>query len=82
MTSITQRAREAAQTTGNVGFADVQRQLAAIDDERMPRVMASLKAHHAVDVFGEPVDHLALALVAPLRADDDHILCHGFFLRD
>jgi hypothetical protein len=27
MTSITQRAREAAQTTGNVGFADVQRQL-------------------------------------------------------
>src|SRR5258706_15841703 len=29
-------------------------------------------------MIGEPVDHLALALVAPLGADDYDVLGHGF----
>jgi hypothetical protein len=40
-------------------------------------VVAALEAHHAVGVFGQPVDDLALALVTPLRADNDDVLAHA-----
>src|SRR6187402_454547 len=41
--------------------------------------MAALEAHHALRAVGEPVDDLALALVAPLRADHDNVSsAHGF----
>src|SRR5271169_1654513 len=39
----------------------------------MSGIVAALEAHHHVGLFGQPVDDLALALVAPLRPDDDHI---------
>ncbi len=51
----------------------VQHGLLAADDQRVAGVVAALEAHHALRVVGEPVDDLALALVAPLGADDDDV---------
>ena len=45
----------------------------AIDDERMAGVMAALEANDDIRPLRQPVDDLALAFVAPLRSDDDHI---------
>ena len=52
-----------------------QRQLVglAIDDQRMARIVAALESHHDVGLLRQPVDDLALSLVAPLGADDDNI---------
>ena len=49
-----------------------QRELvgAAVDDQRVAGIVAALEADHDVGPLGEPVDDLALALVAPLGADD------------
>src|SRR5690606_25841377 len=44
-----------------------------VHDQRMAGVMAALEAHDDIGAFRQPVDDLALALVAPLRADDHHI---------
>ncbi len=54
-----------------------QRQLVDLfaDDERMAGIVTALEADHGVGAAGEPVDDLALALVAPLRPDDGNI-CH------
>ncbi len=52
---------------------ELQRRLHALDDQRVAGVVAALEAHHVAGVVGQPVDHLALALVAPLRADDDDV---------
>ncbi len=48
----------------------------AVDDERVPGVMAALEAHDDVSLERQPVDDFALALVAPLGADHRHIR-HG-----
>ena len=45
----------------------------AADDERVARIVAALEAHDHVGPAGEPVDDLAFALVAPLRADDRNV---------
>ena len=37
----------------------------------VPGIRAALIAHDPVGALGEHVDELALAFVAPLRADDD-----------
>ena len=52
-----------------------QRELvdAVADHEGVAGVVAALEAHHHVGAVGQPVDHLALALVAPLGADHRHI---------
>ena len=42
----------------------------AVADDRVAGVVAALEAHDGVGVLGEQVDDLALALVAPLGADD------------
>ncbi len=57
-----------------------QHRLAPADDERMPGVVAALKAHDAARAFGQPVDDLAFALVTPLGADDDDVLAHAFLV--
>ena len=44
-----------------------------VDDERMPGIVAALKAHHDVGLERQPIDDLALAFVAPLGADHHHI---------
>ena len=43
------------------------------DDERVAGIVAALKAHHDIGALRQPVDDLALALVAPLGADDGDI---------
>ena len=45
----------------------------AVDDERMAGIVAALEAHDDVGLLRQPVDDLALPLVAPLGADDDNI---------
>ncbi len=50
----------------------------AVDDERVAGVVPALEAHDDVRLDGQPVDDLALAFVAPLGADDDHVR-HGCF---
>jgi uncharacterized surface protein with fasciclin (FAS1) repeats len=45
----------------------------AVNDERVAGIVTALEAHDDVGALGEPVDNLALALVAPLRSDDDYI---------
>ncbi len=52
-----------------------QRQLVgfAVDDQGMAGIVAALETYDDVGLFRQPVDDLALPLVAPLRADDDNI---------
>ncbi len=52
-----------------------QRQLVgvAVDDQRVAGIVAALEAHDDVGALGQPVDDLALALVAPLGADHDDV---------
>ncbi|MNC87362.1 hypothetical protein D3C83_30830 [compost metagenome] len=51
----------------------MQHGLSRADHQRVAGVVPALEAHHALRAVGEPVDDLALALVAPLRADDDDV---------
>jgi hypothetical protein len=48
-----------------------QRQLVggAVDHQRMAGIVAALETDDDVRAFGEPIDNLAFALVAPLGAD-------------
>ena len=48
---------------------------AVADDQGVAGIVAALEAHDHVGPLGEPVDDLALALVAPLGADHRYI-CH------
>ena len=54
-----------------------QRQLVggAVDDQRVAGIVAALEADDDVGLLRQPIDDLALALVAPLGADHDNI-CH------
>jgi len=45
----------------------------AIDHQGMTSIVAALEAHDDVGLLRQPVDDLALPLVAPLGADDDNI---------
>jgi hypothetical protein len=56
----------------------MQHGLLAADDQRVAGIVAALEAHHALGMIGQPVDDLAFALVAPLGADDDDVLCHCY----
>ena len=60
-----------------------QRQLVGLvaDDERVAGVVAALEAHDDVGALRQPVDDLALALVAPLGADHHHIRHAASFRR-
>ena len=52
-----------------------QRQLEryAVDHQRVAGIMAALEADDDIGLFGQPVDDLALAFVAPLGPDYHHI---------
>ena len=54
----------------------MQNRLHAVDDERVPGVVAALKAHDRRDVLGEQIDDLAFAFVTPLGADHDYVATH------
>jgi hypothetical protein len=47
------------------------------DDQRVTGIVAALKAHDTLGMIGEPVNDLALALVAPLGAHDYDVLGHS-----
>ena len=55
----------------------VQDRLRAADDQGVPGVVAALETHHRAGTLGEEVDHLALALVAPLGTDHDDRFRHS-----
>ena len=64
----------------DAGRNQLQRRLHAPDDEGVTGVVAALETHHRLRVVGQPVDDLALALVAPLSADHDHVAPAGVVL--
>jgi hypothetical protein len=53
----------------HAGRHHVQDRFLALDPQCVSRVVAAVEAHHHVGLCGDPVDHLALALVAPLSAN-------------
>jgi hypothetical protein len=57
----------------DAGGQQAQLEGGAADDQRVAGIVAALEAHHHVGALRQPVDDLALAFVAPLRADDHHI---------
>ena len=58
---------------------ELQLVLFAARDDRVARVVAALAAHDQIGPARENIDELALALVAPLRAED-HLTWHEVFL--
>ena len=52
-----------------------QRQLVCftVDHQRMAGVVSALEADDDIGLLGQPVDDLAFAFVAPLRADNHHV---------
>ena len=46
------------------------------DDQCVPGVVSALKAHHALRMIREPVNDLALTLIAPLSAHHYYVLRH------
>ena len=54
----------------DAGRNQVDRETALLVDDRVARVGAAVPADDQVRVAGEQVDDLALALVAPVAADD------------
>src|SRR5437868_2977559 len=55
----------------DAGGDELELELAVFGDDGVARVVASLRADDHVRLPGEVVDDLALALVAPLAADQD-----------
>jgi hypothetical protein len=49
----------------------------AVDDQRVTRVVAALKAHDDVRVASEEIDDFAFPFVSPLGADDRYV-GHGW----
>src|SRR5262245_39400479 len=56
--------------------------LFTVDDQRVSGVVPALKACHCRSAFGEQVDDLALALIAPLRTNDYDETTHVSTLYD
>jgi hypothetical protein len=59
----------------------VQNGFLAVDHQGVARVMPALKTHDRRRILGEQIHDLTLALVAPLRADDDYVFAHVCFLK-
>ena len=51
------------------------------DHERVSGVVPALKAHDGARAIRQHVDDGALALVAPLRSDDDYVAPHATLAR-
>ena len=70
--------------TNHAGFAwaqnarwnQVKNGLFTVDDQRMTRVMATLKTHHGGCGFSQQVNDFTLAFVTPLGAQHYDILTH------
>ena len=56
----------------DAGWNQVQHGLLAGDHQRVAGIVAALKPRDRADAFGQQVDDLALAFVAPLCSEDDY----------
>ncbi len=54
--------------------------LLAIDDQRMPRIVAPLKSDHDFGLIGQQINDLAFPFIAPLGAEHYHMLIHRLIL--
>ena len=64
-------ADQAARAIGeHSGRNDVQDGLLAAHHEGVAGIVPALETHHGIGVVGEQIDDLALALVAPLGAEN------------
>ena len=73
-----------ADVAGDIGAQDAggnqaQHLLAPFDDQGMAGIVSPLEADDALDLIGEQVHDLALALVTPLGADHHQIPAHESF---
>ena len=59
---------------------EVERERLPRVHDRVPRVVATLVAHHQPSALGEHVDQFALAFVAPLGTDQHSCRVHGVAL--
>jgi hypothetical protein len=57
----------------HAGRDQMQHELLSLDEHRVPGVVAALRAGDDLKAWREQVDDLALALVAPLGAEHDHV---------
>ena len=62
--------------TQNAGWNQVQDRLITPYQERMPGIMATLKAHNGRDAVRQEINNLAFALIAPLGANNYNTLTH------
>ena len=62
----------------NSGGNEVQDRLFAVDNQRVARIVTSLKARHRSRAVREEVNNFSFAFVTPLGADDDDILTHAW----
>ena len=65
----------------NPGGNGVEDESVPVEDERMTRVRAALEAGDHLVVRGQDIDHLSLALVTPLEAEDHVYLAHNMPVR-
>src|SRR3546814_8766029 len=54
-------------------ISDWSSDVCSSDLQGMAGIVAALEPHHHIGAQGKPVDDLALALVAPLGADNHHV---------
>ena len=54
----------------------MQNKFFAAHDDGVPGDFKTSLARDNVGYFAEQIDNPAFALIAPLRADDDDVLCH------
>ena len=66
----------------NAGRNETENGLLAVDHERVTGIVTAVEADDAGDLFGQPVNDLALAFVAPLSADHNYILGHEITLNE
>ena len=67
--------------TENAGGNGVKDKAVPVEDQRVARIRAALEAGDYLVVRGQHVDHLSLALVAPLEAEDHVYLAHSMPVR-
>ena len=66
----------------DAGRNETENGLLAVDHERVTGIVTAVEADDAGDLFGQPVNDLALAFVAPLSADHNYILGHEITLNE
>ena len=60
----------------DAGRDEAQNRLIAVDDKRMPGVVAAVETNNAVDLLREPVDNFTFAFVTPLGTDHHYVFRH------